>query len=166
MTAVWTPPRTWNVGELVTAGLLNTHLRDNLEFLYFGNYQIISEGLGQNITSTTFATVPGWNVTITPSSATAKWLFIFTAQWQHSAANGALLLDLHDSVVGGRLGGTSLGLYRDHSFATNVAKTATMVALASVSSARTITLQAATNTGTLGLGLALPALLLAIELVR
>ena len=26
----WTNPRTWAVGELVTAALLNTHLRDNL----------------------------------------------------------------------------------------------------------------------------------------
>lgn len=33
MTATWTAPRTWNVGELVTAALLNTHLRDNMEWL-------------------------------------------------------------------------------------------------------------------------------------
>jgi microcystin-dependent protein len=26
----WTPPRTWVTGELVTASMLNTHLRDNL----------------------------------------------------------------------------------------------------------------------------------------
>lgn len=30
----WTNPRTWNTGELVTASLLNTHLRDNLNYLY------------------------------------------------------------------------------------------------------------------------------------
>jgi hypothetical protein len=34
MTAAWTAPKTWSVGELVTAALLNTHLRDNLEWLY------------------------------------------------------------------------------------------------------------------------------------
>lgn len=33
MTATWTTPRTWAVGELVTAALMNTHLRDNLDFL-------------------------------------------------------------------------------------------------------------------------------------
>lgn len=30
----WTTPRTWVTGELVTAALLNTHLRDNLLALY------------------------------------------------------------------------------------------------------------------------------------
>lgn len=30
----WTTPRDWLVGELVTAADLNTHVRDNLNFLY------------------------------------------------------------------------------------------------------------------------------------
>ena len=30
----WTAPKTWEDNELVTADLLNTHLRDNLEFLH------------------------------------------------------------------------------------------------------------------------------------
>lgn len=29
----WTTPRTWVTSELVTAALMNTHLRDNLNFL-------------------------------------------------------------------------------------------------------------------------------------
>lgn len=29
----WTAPRTWVAGELVTASLMNTHLRDNLNIL-------------------------------------------------------------------------------------------------------------------------------------
>lgn len=29
----WTAPRTWVVGEILTAALLNTHLRDNLLYL-------------------------------------------------------------------------------------------------------------------------------------
>lgn len=29
----WTTPRTWSFGELVTAALLNTHIRDNLNIL-------------------------------------------------------------------------------------------------------------------------------------
>ena len=33
MPAIWSSPRSWSVGELVSASLLNTHLRDNLEFL-------------------------------------------------------------------------------------------------------------------------------------
>lgn len=33
MTAIWTPPKTWSAGELVTAELLNQQLRDNLDYL-------------------------------------------------------------------------------------------------------------------------------------
>lgn len=33
MAAVWTPPRTWRHGELATKELLNTHLRDNMDWL-------------------------------------------------------------------------------------------------------------------------------------
>ncbi len=32
----WTTPRTWATSELVTAALLNTHLRDNFNYLYGG----------------------------------------------------------------------------------------------------------------------------------
>lgn len=33
MTAIWTQPRTWSVGEMTTAALMNQHLRDNLDYL-------------------------------------------------------------------------------------------------------------------------------------
>lgn len=33
----WTSPKTWSVGELVTAAMLNTHLRDNLITLWKGS---------------------------------------------------------------------------------------------------------------------------------
>jgi len=33
MTAVWTADRTWTTGELVTAAIMNTYIRDNLDFL-------------------------------------------------------------------------------------------------------------------------------------
>lgn len=33
MPANWTTPRTWNIGEIVTAGQMNTQVRDNLDFL-------------------------------------------------------------------------------------------------------------------------------------
>jgi len=29
----WTEPRTWTAGELVTADMMNTHVRDNLKYL-------------------------------------------------------------------------------------------------------------------------------------
>jgi hypothetical protein len=33
MPDIWTAPRTWTTGEVVTSTLMNTHLRDNLEHL-------------------------------------------------------------------------------------------------------------------------------------
>jgi len=33
MTAIWTGPKSWSTSELLTAALLNTHLRDNLDWL-------------------------------------------------------------------------------------------------------------------------------------
>jgi hypothetical protein len=33
MTATWTTPRTWATGEVVTESMLNTHVRDNLEYV-------------------------------------------------------------------------------------------------------------------------------------
>jgi len=33
MTATWTAPRTWATGEVVTESMLNTHVRDNLDWL-------------------------------------------------------------------------------------------------------------------------------------
>ncbi|MCA0456134.1 MAG: hypothetical protein LCI00_19305 [Chloroflexi bacterium] len=33
MTAIWTTPKSWATSELLTAALLNTHLRDNLDWL-------------------------------------------------------------------------------------------------------------------------------------
>jgi hypothetical protein len=41
MTATWTSPKTWSVGELLTADFLNTHLRDNSEWLYARRIDIL-----------------------------------------------------------------------------------------------------------------------------
>lgn len=41
---VWTTPRTWTTGEIVTAANLNTHVRDNLNALFtrrFGHTYVI-----------------------------------------------------------------------------------------------------------------------------
>jgi len=42
----WTAPRTWVSGELVTASLFNTHLRDNLLALDAGRLAITSQAAG------------------------------------------------------------------------------------------------------------------------
>tara|TARA_R110000824_G_scaffold21078_6_gene78864 strand:- start:3332 stop:3619 length:288 start_codon:yes stop_codon:yes gene_type:complete len=42
----WTAPRTWVSGELVTAALFNTHIRDNLNALDGGRSAITSQAIG------------------------------------------------------------------------------------------------------------------------
>jgi hypothetical protein len=61
MTAVWTAPKSWSVNELVTAALLNTHLRDTLEFLKAPPTAIktLDEASNYTTTSTTFVEVDG-----------------------------------------------------------------------------------------------------------
>ena len=39
--AEWTPPKTWEPGEALTAPELNTHLRDNMTFLRSGRAAVL-----------------------------------------------------------------------------------------------------------------------------
>ena len=39
--AEWTPPKTWEPGEALTAPELNTHLRDNMIFLRSGRAAVL-----------------------------------------------------------------------------------------------------------------------------
>jgi hypothetical protein len=63
MTAVWTPPRTWAVGELATAAMLNTHVRDNLDWLKTPPQAVTTLAATQSITSTAFVDVASLNLT-------------------------------------------------------------------------------------------------------
>ncbi|MBC6935320.1 MAG: hypothetical protein DWB42_05730 [Chloroflexi bacterium] len=57
MTAVWTPPITWLVDQLVTEQDLNEQVRDNLEFLYVGlvGYVLIRDEKTQGTDGGTFS---------------------------------------------------------------------------------------------------------------
>lgn len=57
MPANWTAPRTWANNELVDANLMNTHLRDNLEWLKSPTWeQVIGSGAGNFAVSPTINT--------------------------------------------------------------------------------------------------------------
>ena len=49
----WTTPRTWVVGELVTASMMNTHIRDNLNYLYSAANACRVSNSNQTIANTT-----------------------------------------------------------------------------------------------------------------
>jgi hypothetical protein len=56
----WTPPRSWSVGQLVSAADLNTDVRDNFTFL-----KLLQDDNGKipAISSTYFASLSGSNIT-------------------------------------------------------------------------------------------------------
>ena len=71
MTATWSSPHSWSVGELVSASLMNQHLRDNLEFLKTpptGLY-ILNESSDYTTTSTSFANVDNVKLALSIISA-------------------------------------------------------------------------------------------------
>lgn len=57
MTAIWTQPRTWSVGELTTAALMNQHLRDNLDFLKGPPESSVDVGASVVLNSTSYADI-------------------------------------------------------------------------------------------------------------
>ncbi len=63
MTAVWTPPRTWAVGELATAAMLNTHIRDNLDWLKTPPQAVTTLPNTLSITSSAFVDITTLNLT-------------------------------------------------------------------------------------------------------
>lgn len=113
MTAIWTAPRTWNVGELVTAGLLNTHLRDNLEFLKAQidlplNFAVAASTSLYSTTSATFADIDGTNLKLTFTTSGGVVLLGFSTLGKHSAAAGEIRLDWH--IDGARVGDATYGI--------------------------------------------------------
>src|SRR5215831_19387047 len=52
----WTAPRTWNVGELVTAAMLNTNVRDNMNAVL---HPLAQDGTEIAVSNTTAATSLG-----------------------------------------------------------------------------------------------------------
>lgn len=112
MTAIWTAPRTWNVGELVTAGLLNTHLRDNLEFLKAQidlplNFAAAASATLYTSSSATFADVDATNLSLSLTTSGGAVLLGMSTQGKHSVAAGELRLDWH--IDGARIGDATYG---------------------------------------------------------
>lgn len=80
MPAVWTSPKTFSVGELVTASMLNQHLRDNLEFLKSPPTAayILNESADYTTTSTSFVTVDNTKLALSITTAGGDVLIGFS----------------------------------------------------------------------------------------
>ena len=67
----WTTPRTWSDGELVTAAIMNTHVRDNQ--LTIGPHLIVRKTVDESVVSNT--TLQNDDVLLMSLGATETWMF-------------------------------------------------------------------------------------------
>jgi len=72
----WTSPRTWVAGEIVTAALLNTHVRDNLNDLADGSWgrdtAFVRKAANESVVAST--TVQNDDHLLFPVAANAKYI--------------------------------------------------------------------------------------------
>jgi hypothetical protein len=125
----WTTPKTWADQELVTADLLNTHLRDNLNYLLhkiigFSRYKPPSNYSTNN---TSFVDVDAVNLKVSAELKGDRLLALVgpvVCSGNSGVAYAHLDLILNSTT---RAGDTNNGLFR--TFATNVGETAFLMGI-------------------------------------
>jgi len=97
---VWTDPKTFTVGELLTAADLNTYVRDNLDFLYRKPIVTVRLTATQSVASASDHTVQ-WDE--------AEWDYADTAMWDVGTP-GSIVIDrpgIYEVVPSGLWEGTT-----------------------------------------------------------
>ena len=156
MTALWTPPRTWTVGELVTAGVLNTHLRDNLEYLKAQNDLPLNVATAASPTSyssasTVFTDVDSAALSLTLITSGGAVLLGFSTHVQHNAVLGETRLDWN--INGTRIGDPTYGTcFMQAAAASTHTPVTYMLMRALAAGTHTLKLQFASSGGTTTLG--------------
>lgn len=128
----WTTPITWSSNAVVTAAQLNTHIRDNENYLLSrNNSQIIRNNTAAYTTSGAFAAIDTTNLSITLTMTTTKVLLILTGAASNSTAGQETDFDF--LIDGTRYGNSYTrglsGFYapgNNYYFAVNVAVIATV----------------------------------------
>ena len=99
----WTTPKTWVTGEALTASDLNTHVRDNLDYLKDAIDDLTSpptdhyecdEASDYTTTSTSFVAVDSTNLRLTITTNGGDVLIVFTGSVANSAAGYRTYLDI------------------------------------------------------------------------
>jgi len=101
----WTTPRTWVASEVPTAAIFNTHVRDNLSYVFSGrggSTVVRDNGATYTSTSGTFADIDGTNLAITANIISGKALILFTGVSIMAAASIQAAFDI--TVDGTRIG--------------------------------------------------------------
>ena len=96
MTAIWTQPRSWSVGELTTASLMNQHLRDNLDWLKTPPQGVYTVPTSIGITSTALVDIMS---PITITSAGGAFLVGMQVGMSCSAAAVVVTFDLQVDAI-------------------------------------------------------------------
>lgn len=79
MAAVWTTPRTWAVGELVTAAMMNQHVRDNLDWLKTPISALATWSSNFTTTSASYVDITSATVTLTLNGGGVDVFFLADA---------------------------------------------------------------------------------------
>jgi hypothetical protein len=106
----WTSPLTWQAGQVVTASDLNTHLRDNLNYLLAGSplsYIVRTGSTDYATSSTTFTDVEATQFSLTLALSSGRALVVATALIVSDNSNGCCYLDWLNVESGARAGGAS-----------------------------------------------------------
>lgn len=118
MTATWTANRTWTAGELVTASIMNTYVRDNLDWLKtpLESGKIVFATADFTTTSATYVDVTGATTTITTKGG---GLDVFLrVSWSGSAGIIQLVVDgASEAVLGSTTGANPIGATLYHHIA-------------------------------------------------
>ena len=120
----WTSPRTWVAAETVTAAQLNTHIRDNLDFLHSKDHVSVYQSSNQTISDSTYTNITfdsehfDSNSMHSTSTATARlkcnsdglYLCVFKVQFETNTT-GIRRVQLRENAAGSSVGGTGRGIW-------------------------------------------------------
>lgn len=153
MTALWTTPKIWSVGEVVTADTMNTHVRDNLDFLKLREDTPLNAAAqlplaSFSTSSSVFADMHATLLTLSITTSGAPLLLGLCGSFAHSNAGAECIFTL--TLDGANIGDTSYGLQLCHALAVNqYAAFSWMGVRALAAGAHTIKARWRTSTGTL-----------------
>lgn len=113
MTAIWTTPRTWVTGEVITAAQLNAHVRDNFDYcrqrLDAARPLATATSIAvHSTTSTTFVDVDPGTYVLNITSAGAPLLIGLAGHWRANTSGVDCCMDVE--LDGTRIGHASYGL--------------------------------------------------------
>ena len=95
----WTSPRTYTTGELITAAIMNTHVRDNFNALKTPPGGFVSDTADQTTTSSAFVDIV--NQTLTFTTTGGDILAMFVGGFENaSVANLNLQFDIDGAGTG------------------------------------------------------------------